>query len=95
MRNFEKRLQRLEDRISSVSWAEGGTATFETKDGETVEISKSEVMEVYEAASKKAWNNELPDREDGLFSKVLNAKDGKNIGAYLRSFIEGENPEVK
>lgn len=91
MASVEKRLERLEHHINSrVSWGKGGATTFETKDGEAVEIGKAEVMEVYKAASQKAWEGEGLDPENELIGKVLNAREGNNIGHYLKTLIEGE-----
>ena len=87
MSNYEKRLQDLEEKIERLDVKD---FSFPTTDGRTVELDMSDVMKVYRAASKKAWQDEPIDREDELIKDVLKAKRGDHIGNYLKSLVAGE-----
>ena len=87
MSNYEKRLQDLEEKIDRLDVKD---FSFPTTDGRTVELDMSDVMKVYRAACKSAWQDEPIDREDELISDVLQAKGENNIGNYLKSIVAGE-----
>ncbi len=89
MTNYEKRLQRVEERIKKIS----GKTEFETKSGETVKITKDEVRRIYEAAANQVWNDTELDTNDPLIANVLNAREGNNIGHYLKCLIAGDSGE--
>lgn len=87
MGNFERKLDELEEKIDSLTL---GDFSFPTMDGRTVELDMSDVMEIYRAACKSAWQDEPIDRENELISDVLKAKGDNNIGHYLKCLIAGK-----